>query len=309
MRFVENVIPTLHRSLDEGQRVALVTLIGIDGSSPRPIGSQLGVIADGHSIGMITGGCAEKAIVAEALRCIECDENKIVRYGAGSPYVDVVLPCGSGIELFIETQCASKIVHETSTLQKNRELASMTIDVLGLTSYLTRTTETVNNTTNFVVVYEPDYRIFAFGEGTNLVSFCTLATAAGVIVKAYSPDMEALEFLNSHNVNGHNIHSKYDFEALPIDKYTAVVMLFHEHEWERNILHAALNSQADYIGALGSRLTHKKRLELLGAMPSTKRCPNIIHGPVGLDIGAKNPNEIAVSIIAEIIEKRRRKSS
>ncbi len=308
MLFVENVIPTLYRSLNEGRRVALVTLVRIDGSSPRPIGSQLGVVADGRSVGMITGGCAEKAIIAEALRCIERDENKIVRYGAGSPYLDVVLPCGSGIELFIETQCAAKIVHETYTLKKNRELGSMAIDLPELTSHLTTTTKTVNNRSNFVVVYEPDYRIFAFGEGANLISFCTLARAAGIIVEAYSPDIEALEFLSNNNVNGHNIHSKSDFEVLTIDTYTAVVTLFHEHEWEGNILHAALNSQADYIGALGSRLTHKKRLELLEAMPSTKRCPDIIRGPVGLDIGAKNPNEIAVSIIAEIIEERRRKS-
>ena len=77
-----------------GHKIALATLINAEGSSPRPVGSQIGVADDGRSVGMITGGCAEKAIIAEAVRCIENVENKIVRYGKGSPYLDVVLPCG-----------------------------------------------------------------------------------------------------------------------------------------------------------------------------------------------------------------------
>jgi len=308
LTFVENVIPALNRSLEEGQRAALVTLVRIDGSSPRPLGSQIGVTADGRSVGMITGGCAEKAIVAEALRCIENAENEIVRYGDGSPYVDVVLPCGSGIELYIEVQSSIEIVREIYTIHKDRELAFMAIDLTELTTSISRTSETAHSNVKFIKTYSPDYRIYVFGEGTNLASFCTLANAAGMNVEAFSPDEEALNFLKKNNIKGRHIHRKTDLKALSIDNYTAIVTLFHEHEWESSILHAALNSQADYIGALGSRNTHQARLDSLAAMSPTKQSSDVIHGPVGLDIGAQSPNEIAVSIIAEIIKNHRHTS-
>ena len=96
-----------------------------------------------------------------------------------------------------------------------------------------------------------------------------------------------------------------DFSSVEIDEYCAVVTLFHEHEWESDILCAALNSRADYIGALGSRRTHENRLASLAELPTAARPPTMIKGPVGLDIGAQSPSEISISILAEIIAHRR----
>ena len=304
MKFKDNIIPDLRRYLDEGQVVAIATLINVDGSSPRPLGSQIGVAADGRSVGMITGGCAERAIVAEALNCIEKHENKIVRYGEGSPYLDVVLPCGSGIDLYIETQSSAEIVHAIHEKLSARQKAFVEIDAESLTC---RAIEDAHNTKSaFLKSYTPDYRLCVFGEGTNLVAFCTLADAAGYGVEAYSPDTEALAFLEGFDIEGRQIHQGAALGAERFDAYCAVITLFHEHEWESNILHAALNSNADYIGALGSRRTHDQRLEYLATLPPTQRSPDIISGPVGLDIGAQNPNEIAISILAEITSHRRR---
>ena len=89
--------------------------------------------------------------------------------------------------------------------------------------------------------------------------------------------------------------------------HNEIVTLFHEHEWESAILHAALNSDADYIGALGSQATHNRRLQMLATLPATKRSADCIHGPVGLDIGATNPAEIAISVLSEITAHRRGK--
>lgn len=304
--FVDNVIPALHDLLVEGRRTALVTLLHIDGSSPRPRGSQLGVADDGRSIGMITGGCAEKAIVAEALQCLKNDANKIVRYGDGSPYLDVVLPCGSGIDLYVETRNSALIVRETYERQQRREPVWMAIDRPTLASRLLKhpddalETEVVNR-------YDPDYRLLVFGEGTNLVTFCTVAQAGGITTTAYSPDQESIDRLTGQGITGHHIHRQSPFDALAIDEFTGIVTLFHEHEWESAILQAALNSDADYIGALGSHATHSRRLQTLATLPATKRSADCIHGPVGLDIGATNPAEIAVSVLGEITAHRRGK--
>ena len=304
--FVENVIPALHGLLEQGHRAALVTLLHIDGSSPRPQGSQLGVAGNGKSVGMITGGCAEKAVIAEALQCLQNGENKIVRYGVGSPYLDVVLPCGSGIDLFIETRNSVQLIREACVRQQQRKPFWMAFDRSALSSRLLDTPESALKI-EIVNRYEPDYRLIVFGEGANLISFCALGQASGFTVSAYSPDQDSIDTLLEDGIDGHRIHRRSEFSSLAIDEYTAIITLFHEHEWESDILHAALNSDADYIGALGSQATHSNRLQALATLGATKRSSDCIHGPIGLDIGATNPNEIAVSVLAEITAHRRGK--
>ncbi len=309
MRFIENVFPSLARFVEDGNRVAIVTLVHVDGTSPRPVGSQIGVSESGESTGMITGGCAEKAIVAEALQCLKKNENKLIRYGEGSPYVDVVLPCGSGIDLYFETKNANEITKTVSALHAARRSAFLRVDVEALSSTASERPAQKSAPHAFDYEYEPDYRLFVFGEGANLIALCSVAIEAGYDVTAFSPDGEALVFLEELRVISRPIHREVDFSALDYDRYTAVVTLFHEHEWEIPILHAALNSNANYIGALGSRKTHQLRLDALAALATTKRTVNDIRGPVGLDIGATNPNEIAVSVLAEIVKLRRARRS
>ncbi len=307
MHFIENVFPPLLRFIDDGRRVAIVTLVNVEGASPRPVGSQIGVSDNGDHVGMITGGCAEKAIAAEALACIRKGENRLVRYGAGSPYVDVVLPCGSGIGLYFEAIDSEAIVRSVCRLHENRKPALLQIDPEALNSRIVET-EALEASNSFEKACEPDFQIHIFGEGANLIALCSIASQAGYQVNAFSPDAAALQHLAGLEIDGAVIHREADFTNIAIDPYTAVITLFHEHEWELNILYAALNSNASYIGALGSRQTHKSRLEALAGMAPTQRPVSDIHGPVGLDIYATNPNEIAVSILAEITKRRRASS-
>lgn len=306
MYFVENVIPTLNQYLADGDSIALVTLVSVDGSSPRPLGSQIGVSENGRSVGMITGGCAEKAIVEEALQCLKSKQNKTMRFGAGSPYFDIVLPCGTGIELYVEVRSCKEIVEEVFSRQAKRQTTTLLINLDTLISTVSSNLNQRDNEGIFTRVYRPDYRVFAFGEGANLFAFSSIAKAAGLTVEAFSPDLDVLSELETVGVAGRQVHQSFDFASLPFDVETAVVTLFHDHDWEMNILTAALNSEVSYIGALGSRKTHQQRLEKLSQNRSTQRSPEIIRGPVGLDIGAQDPNEITVSIIAEIIETRRK---
>ena len=308
MRFVDNVIPFLRERLVAGEHIALATLVNIDGSSPRPLGAQLGVGEGGKSAGMITGGCAESAIVAEAQRCIKAQQNKIVRYGEGSPYLDVALPCGSGIDVFIETKNVEEIVRAALECHDARRTGYVEVNFDRLESAFHRDAPQQRQN-RFIRPHQPDYCIFVFGEGVNLVSFCTNAVAGGFCTRAFSPDEAALAYLARLGVEGQHIHRSADFGALPFDRYSAVVTLFHEHDWETGILRAALNSNADYIGALDSRQTHATRLEALMTPPQTKRPATVIRGPIGLDIGGQNPNEIAVAVLAEIIAHRRRRRS
>jgi xanthine dehydrogenase accessory factor len=97
-----------------------------------------------------------------------------------------------------------------------------------------------------------------------------------------------------------------------VDRYTAVVALTHDPKIDDPALKAALRSECFYIGALGSRKTHERRVQRLTEAGFTEVDLTRIHAPIGLDIGAVSPAEIAVSILAEIIaslRKERRRSA
>ena len=90
---------------------------------------------------------------------------------------------------------------------------------------------------------------------------------------------------------------------MPLDENTAVACLFHEHEWEARLLLGALRSPALYVGALGSRQTHKRRLEILAALGATPEELGRLKGPIGL-FYSRDPKTLAVSALAEILEAR-----
>ncbi len=283
MEFIENIIPQAYHWLEAGHATALVTLVNIEGSSPRPRGSQMAVTKNGDYIGMISGGCAEQAIITEAIDCLQKDDNRSIRYGAGSPYFDVKLPCGSGIDIYIETQQAAAHIKDAFAAQQKRQTITLPI------------------TEDYHKTYLPPFHIHAFGRGVNLTAFATATQAAGFTLFAATPDADIQTTIQNIGGTCRLITHLDKHPPAQFDAHSAVVTLFHEHEWEVDILHAALQSDCAYIGALGSRNTHQERLQLLTQRANMKRPPKIIKGPVGLEIGAQNPRQIAIAIIAEII--------
>jgi xanthine dehydrogenase accessory factor len=104
--------------------------------------------------------------------------------------------------------------------------------------------------------------------------------------------------------------AEWPSEALPklggLDRYTALVCLTHDPKIDDPALDAGLRAECFYIGALGSRRTHAKRAERLGAAGFTEADIARIHAPIGLDIGAVSPAEIAVSILGELVSVLRK---
>ena len=133
--------------------------------------------------------------------------------------------------------------------------------------------------------YYPNARILLFGQGPIMTSLTTLAIESGFDVMCF----------DHHETYSHPIG---DY----CDQYTALVSLFHEHEYEIEILKSVLESELFYIGALGSQRTQALRLKTLSESGVDSYLLDKIHGPVGLDIRAITPSQIAISILAEIIE-------
>ena len=279
--FTENVIPQLLAWRRDGIASALVTLVTVEGSSPRRTGSQMAVNARGEHLGYISSGCAEAAIVAEAVTAIEAGAARTVRYGAGSKYIDVVLPCGSGIDVHFDPAIETSKLERLQTRIDAREPAALTIG------------------DGFARPYNPAPRVVIAGRGVNLDFVARFARDLEWDVVVASPDEEALSRLNW--ANARHLSKPDDFDAGVIDGYTAVVLLFHDHDWEPAILAKCAASPAFYVGALGSRRTHAERRMLLAARGCDAAFIDRIKSPIGLDIGAKNPSGIALAIMAEIL--------
>lgn len=313
--FIKNVLPWLAEQLNSGKACTLVTLIGVDGSSPRPVGSQLAVRADGAFVGQISAGCAEAAIIAEAVNCLNRGENKCVRYGKDSPYLDVVLPCGSSIDVhFLPLAENAEINLLLKELEERRsawvslplqasEGALQVIEKPDTQDAAALKRGCIVREDAVSLRYDPPIRLLLFGRGTIVGSVTSLASMLEMDVTVYAPDKELLDEAQALGADAcHHLVSPDGKFPLPTDKRTAAVLLFHDHEWEPPILQRLLKTKCFYIGAMGSQRTHRIRLDLLEAIGvSPQECARIL-GPVGLDITAGTPPEIALSIVAQIVQ-------
>ncbi|WP_157138701.1 XdhC family protein [Asticcacaulis biprosthecium] len=262
----------------EGKRCALLTLVVAHGGSPRPVGSQMAVCEDGRHVGLISGGCIEKALVLDAIAAIERGENHVERYGEGSRFVDLRLPCGSGIDMAFDVALEMAAVEAVVAARAERVKA-------------------VLETGGFVRVYAPALRLVVVGQGPIMTAAMQFAAGLEMEPVAFSPDLDTLGVLRGLGFDGRPLEA---YERIEFDRSTAVLTLFHDHDHEAEVLARAVASEAFYVGALGSRRAQAMRLERLAALgiDAAER----IRGPVGLDIGARTPPEIALSALAEIVQ-------
>ncbi|RUZ77861.1 XdhC family protein [Mesorhizobium sp. M7A.F.Ca.US.006.01.1.1] len=287
-RFDDYVVEFAHDRLLAGKRVALITLIKIEGSSPRPLGAQMAVSETGEWVGYLSGGCIERAVVAEAIAAIEDGKNRQVRYGRGSKYLDIQLPCGSAIELFFDVQIdRNKLALVVQDLN-SRKVSSLTIRGDDLPSG------------PLVRRYEPRRRLIVAGVGPSAVQLALLGPQADFDTVLYSPDSSTREAPELEAI----VAMPIDRDRAPkyqADKRTAIVFMFHDHDWDAKLIPAALETNAFYVGAMGSNKTHALRVSRLTELGIQPAQISRIRGPAGIFSGVKSAHDIAISILAEIV--------
>ncbi|WP_428029955.1 XdhC family protein [Ancylobacter sp.] len=289
--FDDHVVDFALARLRAGERVALVTLFSIDGASPRPLGAQMAVTAAGESVGYLSGGCLESAVIAEAVEAMQAGENRLVRYGKGSRYLDIQLPCGSAIDLFFDVTTTLGDLERLDRQDRARQISTVEIGPAGGPHgpVLTRH-------------YRPRPQLVVAGVGAAAVQLLRLAGVAGFATRLLSPDTPTQAAAMRDGILALPVPRTGHAEALAADARTAVVLMFHDHEWEQALLNAALASEAFYIGALGSRTTQQARRKRLLGEGFRAETVARIRGPAGLFHGAKSASAIAVSILAEIMQ-------
>lgn len=262
----------------EGVAGVLITLVAIEGTSSRAIGTQMAVLADGRNVGSFSGGCVERAIITEALDVLAKGQPRTVRYGVGSPYIDVRLPCGGGIDLLFSPQPDPAMVADALARLDRREPARLPLG-------------------NHVQHYAPQLRLIALGHGEDLLALVRLARAYGVDVVAYAPAQDA-----TPDEGLLPLVTATRLPAVVSDPWTAIVFVFHDRDWEEHLLPKALNLPAFYHGAVGSRRTHHTRVERLRAKGVPESQIDGLRGSIGLIPATRHPATLALSILSELVQ-------
>jgi xanthine dehydrogenase accessory factor len=255
-------------------------------------------------VGSLSSGCIEADIKLHALECLKEDAPRIVRYGRGSPYKDIILPCGGGLQIVLIPNPDRDLIREvlrsvvadrtTSTLGINTNTGEMSFGpdhVVGLVGEM------------FVMKIEPELRFLVFGKGPEPIAFSALSQSAGFETTLLSPDFLTLESAQNMSCKTVEIRKPWIPSGLSADSRTAIVLFFHDHDWEPPILIDALKTSAFYIGAQGSQRARDTRFAALRKMHVTSDDLIRLRGPIGMITSARDPRTLAISVLAEVISE------
>lgn len=267
--------------------VALATLVEIRGGAARALGSHVVVAADGRYCGYVSGGCVEAAVAAEALLAMAEGCDRVVKFGEGSPFFDINLPCGGGISVAIHLLRDLQPLH--MVLDRLNERHAVDLCYLPEQQRL-RLTDTPArsgwNGNEFVSVYHPRARLVISGQTGEAQAIAQLAEVSSYDVVQIAPFGRSLS------------------DPRTIDSFTAVVLLHHDLDAEAAVLEEALQSPAFYIGVLGSSRTHKRRVERLIERCFEPQDIRRLKAPIGIFGPARDSTSLALSVLADAAATR-----
>ena len=302
-----------------GRRAALATVIETWGSAPRGAGAQLVIAGDGEMQGSVSGGCVEGAVVVEALEALDQGQARVLEYGVSDDDAFAVgLACGGTIRVLVEPVGATLSEDMLNTIVATRATREQLAYVADLNSqdrtlvtdgYPARFAQDKSGVEEdgqtFVGIHNPPLRLAIVGGVHIAQALVPMARIAGydpVIIDPREAFGAQARFPDTKVIND------WPDDALAemgLDARTALVLLTHDPKIDDPALHLALKSKVFYIGALGSTRSHAKRVARLEDAGFSSDEIARIHGPIGLNIGSVNPQEIAISIIAQMTQTLR----
>jgi xanthine dehydrogenase accessory factor len=310
--------------VEAGQGAALATVIETWGSAPRRTGAQLVVSGSGEMQGSVSGGCVEGAVVVEAIEALEEGGTRLLDYGVSDGDAFAVgLACGGTIRIMVEPvgdgglpvemlrdlvaarAARQPIAYEVALDGSTRRLAEAAIAFAHKDRFRMDRSGLTEDGAGFVAIHNPPLRLIIVGGVHIAQALSGMARTAGfdpIVVDPREAFGSAARFPHTQLVNDWPDEA---LETIGVDGRTAVVLLTHDPKLDDPALHVALRSDAFYIGALGSTGTHAKRAERLTEAGFAPEQIARINGPVGLNIGASGPAEIAVSVLAQMIQSLR----
>jgi xanthine dehydrogenase accessory factor len=298
-----------------GRKAALATVVETWGSAPRRVGSQLAVSGAGEIQGSVSGGCVEGAVVAEAMDALDDGKARLLTFGVSDDEAFAVgLACGGTIRVLVEPVGGALPEAVLADLVAARAARRQVAYVVtpeagpgrlagpgeaGLAARF-RADKSGMEGAEFIAIHNPPLRLVVVGAVHIAQPLLVIARLAGYDPTLIDP-REA--FGSAERFPGETISHDWPDEAMAaagLDARTAVVTLSHDPKIDDPAIRAALAAPVFYLGCLGSTRTHAKRLARLEEAGFSAAQIARIHAPVGLDIGAATPAEIAVAVMAQI---------
>jgi len=315
---MENLDVTVLRALRDwraaGQHALMATVVRTWGSSPRPVGSIMGLAEKGAVVGSVSGGCIEddliarytQAAAADALKASTSGAPQFVKYGITADEAHRFgLPCGGTLELLLEFDPDAATLSELVSALETGRLMHRIVDLTDGTAAIEPAEAPASLSVNeqrLVNTFGPEYRMLLIGAGQLGEYLATMALFCGFAVTVCDPREE---YRGAWSVAGVRVlgtmpdDTVVDFKP---DRRSCVIALTHDPKLDDLALLEALSSDAFYIGAIGSRRNNAaRRQRMIEHFEQTEESLQRLRGPIGIYIGSKTPPEIAVSIMAEVL--------
>ncbi len=324
---MRDVLPTLEGWIREGRRASLGTVVRTQRSAPRLPGSVMAVSETGEVAGSVTGGCVEPAVYIQSEEVLQGGPPRLASFGyADEDAMEVGLPCGGSVDVFIEPLDAELVTQVADAVRDERPIAYVTAlggDEPGRARVVERGEDgdavdsaarpllalgrseiiDVGGTDWFVSSIVPRPAMYVFGAIDFASSLATLGRFMGYRVTVCDP--RAIFVTKARFPDADELVTEWPQEFIaraPVDERTAICVLTHDQKFDVPALQAALRTPAGYIGAMGSRNTTDRRRAALLAEGVTEEELARVHAPIGLSIGGKTPEEVAIAIGAEIVQ-------
>ena len=339
---MRDILPDLNNwSLDDDQSIALATVIETWGSSPRRAGAKMAITPDGRITGSVSGGCVEGAVFDAGVQVLNSNTPQLLHFGVADETAwEVGLACGGSIDIFVKPLDKEFFRSLRSVLVEERAAVVLTVvrgpnDLLGREMLIKEDGNVIGSIREdlderamrlaketlllgssrraklnedievFIEVILPPPTLIVVGGVHITIALVSLAKTLGYRTIVVDPrsafgSQERFPYVDQL------IQSwpEEAFQEIPLTRSTAIAMLTHDPKLDDPALKIALPGPAFYVGALGSKTTQAKRRQRLLDEGVTEAQLDRLHGPIGLKIGAGTPEEIAMSIMAEIVAAR-----
>jgi len=319
-----DVLETARTWLDTDGRIAMATVVGTWGSAPVGVGGQMVVAQDGRFEGSVSGGCVEGEVIAEAEEILASGKPKTMEFGVADETAwQVGLPCGGQIKVFIERMEKGDglpvIQRALDARTRRQSLLARTRLIDGKRQLFGRSDTNADPSVRrglesgesaleatpegevFLHAMLPPARVLIIGATHIGQLLAQLVRLTGYEVVVIDP---RTAFAAEARFPGIRLDTEWPQDTIPrigLDDFTAVVALAHVGHIDDEALKLALRSPAFYVGALGSQRNHAKRKQRLADAGFSEQEIARIRSPIGINIGAQSPQEIAIAIMAELV--------
>lgn len=338
---MRDILTDIQHWQKEGDVIALATVIQTWGSAPRKIGSHMAFTLSGKITGSVSGGCVENAVIEAGMEVLQTDHPQLLHFGVADETAwGVGLMCGGSIDVFVQP-LEAQIFQEIKQVINNEESAIHVTVIDGAGELLGKQVLIQDNQIQYGSLgNEIDSRVLSLSPEVSAPQqliiedvqvFTNIIRPAPTLVIVGGAHI-AIPLVSLAKTIGYQtilidprkawgnetrfphvdklIQSWVDdaFEQINVNSSTAIAVLTHDPKIDDPAIKLALNSSAFYVGALGSKKTNAKRRERLLNDGMSESQLSRLHAPIGLDIGAQNPEEIALAIMSQIVQTFRKQN-